>query len=292
MTEKPFINILIAEDNTVSREMMAKILTAKGFHILHAKDGDEAIAIIRKNTVDLALVDINMAPTGGFEFVKYLVVRGLDVPVVVITGDDSSDLLIEASALGVKRVLQKPVAPTRLSDTVVHILKRRGFNPDHMGVASHETKFSGADLMSRAIELAQNNAKNGRGGPFGAVVADQNGQILGEGVNGIMSRSDPTAHAEVMAIRQAAEKLKSSDLSHCALYVSSEPTMMGKALILSVGIPVVYYGLSHEEIRAARLSEDKVRKELSGQQQATRYEQLSHEEAMDMFQNCVNAADV
>ena len=290
MAEKAYINILIAEDNQVSREMMAQILSARGFNILHAKNGDEAIEIIKTQDVDVALVDINMAPTGGFEFVKFLVVRGLDVPVVVITSDDSSDLLMEASNLGVMRVLQKPVSPTRLTDTVVHILKRRGLNPDNMGVAVHNTKFSGADLMHRAIELAENNFKAGKGGPYGAVLANEEGKILGEGVNGIMARSDPTAHAEVMAIRQAAEKLKSGDLSHCKLYVSSEPTMMGKALILSVGIPVVYYGLSHDEIKSLRMSEEKVRRELHAQEQtATKYEQLGHEEAMDMFQNWIKS---
>ncbi|MFP4312927.1 MAG: response regulator [Alphaproteobacteria bacterium] len=285
MSEKPFINILIAEDNDVSREMMAKILASKGFQILHARNGDEAIEVIKKDPVDLALVDINMAPTGGFAFMKYLVVQGNTVPVVIVTGDDSSDLLMEASALGVRRVLQKPVNPKRLLDTVIHILKRQGLNPDHMGVEVHDTKFSGSDLMHRAIQLAEDNYKKGNGGPYGAVIADQNGKILGEGVNGIMARSDPTAHAEVMAIRQAAEKLGRSDLHDCVLYLSSEPTMMGKALILSVGIPKVYFGLSHEEIKAARMSEEIVRQQMQQDKPDTIYQQMGHEEAMDMFQS-------
>lgn len=289
MTEKAFINVLIAEDNKVSREMMARILESRGFNILHANDGDEAIQNIKANPVDIAIVDINMAPTGGFEFVKYLVVNGNDVPVVVVTADDSSDLLMEASNLGVRRVLQKPVDPKRLIDTVVHILKRRGFNPDHMGVAVHDTKFSGEDLMHRAIQLAEDNYKKGQGGPYGAVIADENGKILGEGVNGIMARSDPTAHAEVMAIRKAAEKLGRSNLEDCVLYLSSEPTMMGKALILSVGIPKVYIGLSHEEIKAARQSEEKVRQGMRQEQAETIYEPLCHEEAMDMFQNWLSS---
>lgn len=288
MTQKPFINILIAEDNRMSREMMAKILMQRGFNILEAKDGDEAIEIIRKNEVDLAIVDINMAPTGGFEFVRYLVVKGNDLPVVVVTADDSSDLLIESTSLGVQRVLQKPVAPTRLVETVVHILKRRGLNPDPMGVEVRDTKFSGAQLMKRAIELAEKNFRNGKGGPYGAVVANEKGEILGEGVNGTLGRVDPTAHAEVMAIRQAAEKLGRADLSDCILYVSSEPTMMGKALILSVSIPKVYYGLSHAEIKSARESEEKVRQGLARDEKAdTLYEQFSHEEALDMFQNWI-----
>lgn len=280
-----FITILIAEDNTISREMMSSILQTQGYKTVGVADGDAAIDYIRKHDVDLALVDINMAPTGGFEFVKYLLVNGHDVPVVVVTADESSDMLIESSALGVQRVLQKPIQPVRLLETVSKILKRRGLNPRPMGVEARETHFTHEGLMARAVELANKNAQSRKGGPFGAVVADGSGKILGEGVNGITSRSDPTAHAEVMAIRQAAERLGRSDLSDCVLYVSSEPTMMGKALILSVGIPKVYYGLSHEEVRQIRAGEERVREGLAqgGQMPETSYEQLGHDAAAAMF---------
>jgi tRNA(Arg) A34 adenosine deaminase TadA/CheY-like chemotaxis protein len=279
-----FITILIAEDNVVSREMMAAILQTQGYKTVGAGDGDEAIAYISQHDVDLALVDINMAPTGGFEFVKYLLVNGIDLPVVVVTADDSSDMLIESSALGVQRVLQKPIQPARLLETVSKILKRRGLNPQPMGVSSHETHFTHESLMARAIELANKNAQSKKGGPFGAVIANKEGKILGEGVNGITSRSDPTAHAEVMAIRQAAERLGRSDLSDCVLYISSEPTMMGKALILSVGIPKVYFGLSHEEVRQIRAREEVVREGLSGEApRETAYEQMGHDAAAAMF---------
>jgi tRNA(Arg) A34 adenosine deaminase TadA/ActR/RegA family two-component response regulator len=288
VTEKGFITVLIAEDNQVSRQMMAKILAAKGLSILEAANGDEAIEIIKKKAVDLAIVDINMAPTGGFEFVKYLVVKGIDLPVVVVTADDSSDLLIESSSLGVQRVLQKPVQPQRLVDTVVHILKRRGLNPSPVAVERIDTRFSGEDLMKRAIDLAEKNYKSGKGGPYGAIIANEKGEILGEGVAGNMGRVDPTAHAEVMAIRRAAEKLNTTDLKDCILYVSSEPTMMGKALIISVGIRKVYFGLSHDEIKSVRQSEEKVRQGIVNQEQAQAlYTQLSHEEAMDMFQGWI-----
>lgn len=270
-----FITILIAEDNVVSREMMAGILHTQGYKTIGAADGDEAIEIIKKHDVDLALVDINMAPTGGFEFVKFLLVNGIDVPVVVVTADDSSDMLIESSSLGVQRVLQKPIQPARLLDTVTKILKRRGLNPQPMGVAAHDTHFTHESLMARAVELAHKNAQSKKGGPFGAVLADKDGKILGEGVNGITSRSDPTAHAEVMAIRQAAERLGRSDLSDCFLYVSSEPTMIGKALIQSVGITKVYYGLSHAEVGQIRAR--------SADLPETQYEQLGHDAAAAMF---------
>lgn len=281
---KTYITILLAEDNDLSREMMSSILQTRGYKTVHARDGGEAMELIRKHDVDLALVDINMAPTGGLEFVKYLVVENIDVPVVIVTADESSDVLVASSALGVQRVLQKPLQPARLLDTVQKILKRRGLNPSPMAVETYATKYSHEELMHKAIELARKNARSKKGGPFGAIIADREGNILGEGVNGITSRSDPTAHAEVMAIRQAAERLQKSDLSDCVLYVSSEPTMMGKALVLSVGIPVVYIGLSHDEVREIRMREDKVRQEIAkGQKMETEYKNLCHDEAKTMF---------
>ena len=116
--------ILIAEDNDVSRKMMVGILEAEGYEIVQASDGGEAIEKIKEHDVDLALVDINMAPKGGFEFVKHMFVNGIKIPVVIITGDDSSDILIQASDLGVAQVYQKPVEPGRLLQTVERTLKR------------------------------------------------------------------------------------------------------------------------------------------------------------------------
>jgi guanine deaminase len=277
MTQDSFITILIAEDNDVSRDMMSSILRTQGYKVYGAIDGESAIKVIQERDVDLALVDINMAPTGGFEFVKYLVVRGIDLPVVVITGDNSSDMLLEASSLGVVRVIQKPIRPDMLLQTVTRILKKRGLNPTPLAVQGHSAAHPPEQLMARAIELADKNAAQQRGRPFGAIVADARGKILGEGVNGKNSRIDPTAHAEVMAIRQAAERLQDGDLSECVLYCSSEPTLIGQALILSVGIKKVYYGLNHDELR-----------EISGtkpaDQQKPEYIQIGQEEARTMMQ--------
>ena len=104
MAEQGFINILVAEDNEVSREMMAGVLRAQGYRVYGAIDGESAIKVVEDRTIDLAIVDINMAPKGGFEFVKYLVVKGIDVPVVLITGDESSHILVEATQLGVAKI--------------------------------------------------------------------------------------------------------------------------------------------------------------------------------------------
>ena len=118
MTETNFINILIAEDNEISREMMASVLRTQGYNIHGAIDGETAIKVIQDYAIDVALVDLNMSPVGGLEFVRYLVTEGSKIPVVIITGDDSADILTEASSLGVRRVLQKPVEPDRLIELV------------------------------------------------------------------------------------------------------------------------------------------------------------------------------
>lgn len=284
MSDEGFINILIAEDNDVSREMMAGVLRNQGYRIYGAIDGESAIKVVEDREIDLAFVDVNMTPRGGFEFVKYLVVKGINLPVILVTANDSSDLLMEATALGVQRIIQKPVQPELLIQIAQRLLKQRGLNPKPIAVTATDSKFTPDDLMKRAIQLADKNAKSKRGGPFGAIVADKDGRILGEGMNGISSRVDPTAHAEVMAIRNAADKLGRADLSDCILYCSSQPTMMGKALIASVGIHKVYYGLSHEEVASIH---DKPKASPS----STDYVQLAHDDAMEMFKNWENQKD-
>ncbi len=283
------ISVLIAEDNEISRELMATILKTQGYSIIPVADGEAAIRAVQKHPVDLALVDLNMEPKGGLEFVKYLVVSGISLPVVIVTSDDSSDVLMRANDLGVTRVLQKPVEPERLLGTVQRVLKRYGHNLNYIASETHKNQYSPDQIMQRAIELAERNAKSRKGGPFGAVVANLDGEILGEGVNGITSRVDPTAHAEIMAIRQAAEKLGRANMEDCVLYCSSEPTMMGQALIISVGIPHVYYGLSHEDIKHIRQKDSEVRDSFSGKQKSeTQYTQISHVHAMTMFERWQN----
>lgn len=268
------INILIAEDNDVTRDLMTGILQSRGYKIFGAIDGGSAIKVAEERSIDLALVDLNMSPKGGFDFVRYLTVNGMDIPVIIVTSDDSSDLLMAANNLGVRQVLNKPVEPERLIKSVERILSQVGLKQRTVAIEEHITHLTPDKLMGRVIELADKNAKSGRGGPFGAIVADAKGQVIGEGTNFVTSRVDPIAHAEVMAIRQAAEKLNREDLSDCTLYCSSQPTMMGQALILSVGIQKVYFGLSHDEIGKMR-SRTKTADPI--------YQQLGHDEALNMF---------
>lgn len=119
------IHILIAEDNDVSRNMMAAILEGAGYIIHHARDGGEAIDKLIEAEMDMCFVDINMAPQGGFEFIRHMIARDIDIPVTIVTGDTSSDMLLEVKSLGVHHVIQKPIKPDILLKTVERVIARR-----------------------------------------------------------------------------------------------------------------------------------------------------------------------
>jgi len=99
------------------------------------------------------------------------------------------------------------------------------------------------DFLRRAIALATQNVASGSGGPFGAVIV-RDGQILGEGANSVTATNDPTAHAEVNALRAAAKKLQSFTLTGCQLYTSCEPCPMCLAAAYWAHVDAVYYGAS------------------------------------------------
>lgn len=100
--------------------------------------------------------------------------------------------------------------------------------------------------MNLADELAKENIKTNNGGPFGAVVV-KNGEIVGKGNNHVLANNDPTAHAEIMAIRNACKNLNTFDLSGCELYTSCYPCPMCLSAIIWSNIKTVYYGNTKED---------------------------------------------
>jgi guanine deaminase len=105
------------------------------------------------------------------------------------------------------------------------------------------------DFMREAIRLASEGAAAGRGGPFGCVVV-RRGAIVGRGNNGVTSTNDPTAHAEVTAIRDACRNLGTFQLADCELYTSCEPCPMCLAAVYWARIPAVYYGNGRDDAAA------------------------------------------
>ncbi len=102
------------------------------------------------------------------------------------------------------------------------------------------------EYMKVAKELANNNLKTNAGGPFGACIV-KNGKIIGKGSNKVLLKNDPTAHAEIMAIREACNNIKSYDLTDCVMYTSCYPCPMCLSAIIWSNIKVVYYGNTKED---------------------------------------------
>ncbi len=99
------------------------------------------------------------------------------------------------------------------------------------------------EFLRRAIALATENVLSGKGGPFGAAVV-HDGRIVGEGANSVTASYDPTAHAEVNAIRAACRTLGTFSLAGCELYTSCEPCPMCLAASYWARIDMIFYGCS------------------------------------------------
>lgn len=102
------------------------------------------------------------------------------------------------------------------------------------------------EFMKEAIDLSKENFKERSGGPFGACIV-KDGKIIGKGKNSVIKNNDPTAHAEVMAIRDACRNINSYDLSNCELYTSCFPCPMCLSAIIWSNIKTVYYGNTKED---------------------------------------------
>lgn len=96
-------------------------------------------------------------------------------------------------------------------------------------------------FMARAIELSVDNVKSGSGGPFGAVIVKE-GKVIAEASNRVTATNDPTAHAEVLAIREASQKLETFDLHGCEIYTSCEPCPMCLGAIYWARLDRVFFG--------------------------------------------------
>ena len=102
------------------------------------------------------------------------------------------------------------------------------------------------EYMKIAKELSDDNLQSNSGGPFGACIV-KDGKVIGKGSNKVLKNNDPTAHAEIMAIRNACKNINSYDLSGCELYTSCYPCPMCLSAIIWSNIKKVYYGNTKED---------------------------------------------
>jgi tRNA(Arg) A34 adenosine deaminase TadA len=147
------------------------------------------------------------------------------------------------------------------------------------------------EFMRRAIELSVENVTNG-GGPFGAVIV-KDGTIISEGTNRVTASHDPTAHAEVNAIREACKVLQTFDLSGCELYTSCEPCPMCLGAIYWAHIDCMYYGNTKDDAKAIGFDDSFIYEEiaLKPENRKLKSQQMLHKEAIVAFENWMRKED-
>lgn len=117
------------------------------------------------------------------------------------------------------------------------------------------------DLMRRAIALSEESVRNG-GGPFGSVIA-RDGEIVAEASNSVTLDNDPTAHAEVNAIRRACRALKTFELDGCEIFCSCEPCPMCLGAIYWARLDRIYYSCNRKDAAEAGFDDDFIYREIS-----------------------------
>ena len=140
-------------------------------------------------------------------------------------------------------------------------------------------------FMRAAAALAEKNVANGTGGPFGAVIV-RDGEIIGEGTNQVTSSNDPTAHAEVVAIREACSRLGTFNLEGCEVYTSCEPCPMCLSAIYWARLDRIYYGNTKADAAAIAFDDDFLYTEIPKpiQDRAIPTSQMLREETIKSFE--------
>jgi len=141
------------------------------------------------------------------------------------------------------------------------------------------------DFMAEAVRIALENVTTGAGGPFGAVIV-KNGEIIARGRNSVTSSQDPTAHAEVSAIREAARVLNSFSLEGCEIYTSCEPCPMCLGAIYWARLEKVYYGCTQADAAAIDFDDQFIYQEIAREKGARKLEfvALGREGALEAFE--------
>ena len=146
-------------------------------------------------------------------------------------------------------------------------------------------------FMSRAIEISKVSAST-NGGPFGSVVVKDN-KIISEGSNKVTSLNDPTAHAEIVAIRNACQILRTFNLSGCEIYTTCEPCPMCLSAIYWARIDKIYYANTREDAKNIDFDDSFIYLEVAKKinERKIKMKQMSREEALEAFKIWKNKED-
>jgi guanine deaminase len=161
-----------------------------------------------------------------------------------------------------------------------------------MATPAHDESADRNVFMAEAFRVGVVGVSAGRGGPFGAVVVKE-GRIVGRGCNEVTSKNDPTAHAEVVAIREAARVLGVFHLTGCELYTTCEPCPMCLAAIYWARLDRYYYACTAQDAAAIEFADAFIHHELGlpPAQRTIPVLELMREEALEVFRAWKKKAD-
>ena len=141
------------------------------------------------------------------------------------------------------------------------------------------------EYMNLAIKTAHSGMNKNEGGPLGAVIINQNRDVISKGNNKALKENDPTAHAEIVAIRNACKKLNTYDLSNYTLYTSCEPCPMCLSAIIWANIKNVYYGCTKEDAGKIGFRDDIIYNYFDGKNTSLLdLKQIHREECIKLFE--------
>jgi guanine deaminase len=160
------------------------------------------------------------------------------------------------------------------------------------GLLPPYTRSMASPFMARAIELAVENVRSGRGGPFGAVIV-KDGKVIAEAANNVTGTNDPTAHAEVLAIREACKAIGNFELRGCDLYTSCEPCPMCLGAIYWARPDRVFFGGSANDAAQAGFDDSFIYSEIAEQHSARKIPmtQLMRDQALEAFRTWQKSAN-
>jgi len=138
------------------------------------------------------------------------------------------------------------------------------------------------NYMKIANELAKENLTNNHGGPFGAVIV-KNNKIIGQSNNQVLATNDPTAHAEIMAIRNACQNIKSYDLSGCEIYTNCYPCPMCLSAIIWANIKTVYYANTKKDAANIGFRDDLIYQQLKNKLEIIETIKIDDDETIKTF---------
>lgn len=147
-------------------------------------------------------------------------------------------------------------------------------------------------FLGLAVELSRQGMESNAGGPFGAVIVRDN-QVIATGINRVPSTNDPTAHAEITAIKEACQKLGTFDLSDCTLYASCEPCPMCLGAIYWARIKSVHYANTRDNAAGIGFNDSHIYEEIAKPipERSISFTQLARDDALQVFRDWTTKPD-